>query len=137
MPPIDIAAFRKRAENPALDQSQLEALRENAARGGGEEYASIVDEVLAKRFPSARGTAGTGTPTTVTLLGAVSHFGTGKDAYLWLIEKLLSLKSDLLENYEPNRRRKESAGTGWVVQRVRDSAQVGDVEDVETFGEHV
>ena len=111
MLPIDIATFRKRAENPALDKSQLQALRENAVRSGGEEHINIVDEVLARRFPPTRGTTGSGTPTTVTFLSAVSHFDTGKDAYLWFIEQLRCAKLDLLESYEASKNRKETAGS--------------------------
>jgi hypothetical protein len=136
MPPIDIATFRKRAENPALDKSQLQALRENAARSGGEEYASIVDEVLARRFPPTRVTAGSGTPTTVTFLSAVNHFDTGKEAYLWLIEQLRRARPDLLENYETSKSRKENAGSRFSTRKSailpKDSKRLAKLDDYAT-----
>jgi hypothetical protein len=49
------------------------------------------------------------TPTSVTFRGASRNFPTAKEAYVWLVDKFLSTRPDLLED----RQRRESIAAGW------------------------
>lgn len=97
---IDANEFERRARNPALTQDQLETLKANALSKGNNEFAAIANDVLLERFPIAAKKSGGATPTTAVFVGKVQDFKTGKDAYLWLVERLRNHRSGLLESQD-------------------------------------
>jgi len=96
---MDIAQFEAMARNPARTREQLETLEKNALAKGNREFAAVASEALHDRFPQAKRKSGGATPTTAVILGRTEQFDSGKDAYIWLIERLRNHHNGLLETY--------------------------------------
>ncbi|PNG50280.1 MULTISPECIES: hypothetical protein [unclassified Variovorax] len=96
---MDIAQFEARARNPSLTREELESLKANALAKGNKEFAAIAAEVLDERFPMAKHKSAGATPTTATINGRVEQSVSGKDAYIWLVERLRDHRPGLLSVY--------------------------------------
>lgn len=97
---MDVADFERRARNPSLSREELETLKVNALAKGNREFASIAEEVLIERFPATSKKGGGATPTTAVFLGRNEDFPSGRDAYLWLIQRFREHHPNLLESQE-------------------------------------
>ena len=94
---MDAADFERRARNPSLSREELETLKGNALVKGNREFASITQEVLNERFPATSKKGGGTTPTTAVFLARAEDFPSGRDAYLWLIQRFREHYPNLLE----------------------------------------
>lgn len=97
---MDSADFERRARNPSLSREELETLKVNALEKGNREFAGIVQTVLVERFPATSKKGGGATPTTAVFLARTEDFPSGRDAYLWLIQRFRKHHPSLLENQE-------------------------------------
>ncbi len=97
---MDAAEFEKRARDPALNREQLETLKVNALAKGNREFAAIANEVFLDRFPTSARKRGGATPTTTNFDGRTEYFSTGKDAYLWLVQRFRERRQGLLESQD-------------------------------------
>ena len=97
---MDTAEFEKRTRASALNREQLETLKENALAKGNREFATIAAEVLLERFPTATKKSGGATPTTAVCGEKTEDFPSGKEAYLWLIQRLRDHRPHLLESQD-------------------------------------
>lgn len=97
---MDASEFERRARNPALSQGELETLRANALAKGNREFAAIADAVLKERFQNGRRKSGGATPTTAKFKSVQHDFHSGKDAYLWLLERMLEFRPTLFESQD-------------------------------------
>lgn len=97
---MDAADFERRARNPSLDRADLETLTANALAKCNREFAAIAAAVLNERFPGTAKKSGGATPTTAVFLDHTEHFASGKDAYIWLVQRLRDHHVGLLENQE-------------------------------------
>jgi hypothetical protein len=97
---MDAADFERRARNPSLSREELETLKVNALEKGNGEFASIAQEVLIERFPANSKKGGGATATTAIFLTRTEDFPSGKDAYLWLIQRFREHHPNLLESQE-------------------------------------
>jgi hypothetical protein len=102
---MDIHEFERRARDTRRTRAELENMKANAAAKGAVEYARIADEVLQERFPIKAKSGGGPTPTTAAFQGRGEDFGSGKEAYLWLVEQFCHFKPDALEAYVALNRR--------------------------------
>ena len=103
--------FEQHARQPARTREDLETMRANALAKGEVELEHIAAEVLAERFPTHAMQRSGPTPTTASLLGRSETFSTGKEAYLWLLERFRQHQPSICEAYEHLRRKDRSAGT--------------------------
>ena len=94
---ISIEEFERRLRN--VPRADLQLLVANAKRNANPDYAKLAQEVLHERFPLPTRRSGA-TPTTATFKGRAKHFSTGKDAYIWLLERFRHHKPRLLENQD-------------------------------------
>lgn len=97
---MNAAAFERRARNPSLDRADLETLRANALAKGHQEFAAIAAAVLTERFRGTAKKSGGATPTTAVFIGRTEHFASGKDAYIWLVQRLRGHHVGLFENQD-------------------------------------
>jgi len=102
---MDIQEFERRARDPRRTRTELENMKANAAAKGAVEYARVAEEVLRERFPIKGKSGGGPTPTTATFQGRSEDFDSGKEAYLWLVERFCHYKPDALEAYVALNRR--------------------------------
>lgn len=102
---MDIQEFERRARDPRRTRAEIETMRSNAAAKGAVEYVRIADEVLRERFPIKAKAGGGPTPTTAKFQEYSEDFGSGKEAYLWLVEQFFHYKADALEAYVALNRR--------------------------------
>lgn len=96
---MDITQFEARARNPSLTRAELESLVENALAKGNKEFDAMAAEVLRERFPTAKRKSAGATPTTASIKGRVEQLASGKDAYIWLVERLRNHRPGLLSAY--------------------------------------
>lgn len=96
---MDIREFERRARDVSRTRAELEQMKANAVAKGAVEHARIADEVLRERFPIKARSGGGSTPTTATFQRNVENFDSGKEAYLWLVERFCHYKPDALEAY--------------------------------------
>ena len=94
---MDIVKFEAMARDPARTREELDNLVANALAKGNREFAAIATEVLRDRFPHAKRKGGGATPTTARILVRAEQFDSGKDAYVWLIERLRDRHPGLLD----------------------------------------
>lgn len=97
---MDAQEFERRARNPSLTREQLETLKANALTKSKLEFANIANDVLQERFPSGGKKSVGATPTTATFGETSREFRSGKDAYLWMVERLRNHKVGLLETQD-------------------------------------
>jgi hypothetical protein len=89
---MDISRFQEQLNDPANSRQDLLTMRENAIRKGEREFARVAEDTLDKRFPGwnqVRSRRGRVTPTDVRFFAERRHFGTAKEAYVWLIERFV------------------------------------------------
>lgn len=87
-------------------------MRTNAAAKGAVEHARIADEVLRERFSIKAKSGGGPTPTIATFKAQSETFDSGKEAYLWLVERFCHYKPDALPAYTTLHRRGRTRGKG-------------------------
>ncbi|HOX67497.1 MAG TPA: hypothetical protein PKV56_06490 [Burkholderiaceae bacterium] len=109
--PMTPERFEQFARQPARTREELETMRANALAKGNVELAHIAAEVLAERFPTQTKQRSGPTQTTAAFLGRSETFGTGKEAYLWLLERFRQHQPLIFEAYELLRHKDRSAGT--------------------------
>jgi hypothetical protein len=97
---MDVIDFERRARKPTLSRDELETLKLNALAKDNREFAAIVDEILRERFSAVSRKSGGATPTTAVFLNREQDFPSGKDAYLWLVQRFREHKSGLFESQE-------------------------------------
>jgi hypothetical protein len=97
---MDASEFERRARNRALTGEDLETLKVNALAKGHRDFAAIANTVLLERFPSYAKKSGGATPTTAMCRGVEREFSSGKDAYVWLVERFRENHPPLLENQD-------------------------------------
>jgi hypothetical protein len=96
---MDSDRFERLARDPKRTRDELEAMRKNALEKEHREFAALVDEILGQRFPAAVARTGGATPTTARMLKSTGRFPSGKEAYLWLVERFMSHRPSLLDEY--------------------------------------
>lgn len=99
---MDIERFETIAKVPTRTKDDLIQMRTNALSKGEREFAAIAEEVLNERFPTwqkLKKSSGP-TPTTANFKSESRDFDTGKDAYIWLVEKFQSFMPSLLSNQD-------------------------------------
>jgi len=72
----------------AKTRAELEQLKTNVLARGDAESARLVETVLTERFPVRTKQRGGTTQTEATFKGRRESFDSGKEAYLWLLERL-------------------------------------------------
>lgn len=96
---MNTTQFERLARDPQRTRAELENMKANALAKGQAELANIANEVLRERFSvGARQRSGS-TPTTAVFRSRTENFGSGKEAYLWLVEQFCSYRPDALERY--------------------------------------
>ena len=93
---MDIARFEAIARS-LRTRDELEQLVANAKAAGRVQFIALGEQVLAERFPNQSKSRSGPNPTIATCLGKVGHFDTGKDAYVWLIQRFREHRPGLLE----------------------------------------
>jgi hypothetical protein len=96
---MDLSAFERRLRDPRMSRNDLETMQRNAAANGQLEHAELARRVLQERFPRSPNRSGGGTPTVARFLKDEQSFETGKAAYLWLVDRFLSYRPDVLDEY--------------------------------------
>ena len=92
--------FREHVDAPKRTREDLEQMRDNARNKGEGELARIAEIALAERFPSrgrARQREGRGTPATARFRKEQEWFPSSKEAYVWLMQKFIQDRPDILE----------------------------------------
>lgn len=103
---IDLEKFEARAREPGRTRVELENMRHNALNQGLMEYAAVADAVLRERYPAVPVRRGGGaTPTLALYRETRKDFSSGKDAYVWLIERMRDSRPGLLESLTAERKR--------------------------------
>lgn len=97
---MDASDFERWARNPSLGRAELETMQANALAKGNREFAAIAAAVLVERFPAALKKSGGATPTTAVFLERKVDFPSGKDAYIWLVQRFREHYPGLLENQD-------------------------------------
>lgn len=99
---LNIEKFEQLAKNSIRTQKELINLMNNALNNGHREHANIVKDQLDKRFPNWNSPKKVGgpTPTTAIFCGDRMDFKSGKEAYIWLIEKLIAVKPNIFSSQE-------------------------------------
>lgn len=92
--------FERMARKPALTREELETLKQNALAKGNRDFAAIAEAVLLERFPPAARKSGGATATTAAFLGREQDFQSGKEAYLWLVQRFRDHRPGLFESQE-------------------------------------
>ena len=109
---MNLHRFETIVRDPCRTQADIENMRRNALDKGEIECAKIASEVLCARFPKRSKRGGGATPTTARFLDETREFGCGKDAYLWLVAKLLAHRADALDRYLAHFQRSDSRSQG-------------------------
>jgi hypothetical protein len=102
------------ARNPARTRDELEQMKSNAFGKGDAVVAKLINDVILQRFPIVAKAGGGKTRTRATFRGRAEEFQSGKDAYLWLVERFHHAFPDALERYNSLHR---SGGKGNVSSR--------------------
>lgn len=92
---MDLAAFTRLVSDPARSRDDIKAMLENARKKGALEHVAIAKAELDRRFPGwnvVRSRRGGAKPAVARFHGRERQFPTSKDAYLWLIERLIETK---------------------------------------------
>jgi hypothetical protein len=84
---MDIQKFEQILRAPTRTRKELETMKTSALRNGEIEMAHLAEAVLKEHFPVANKRGGGATPTAATFRDSHKNFGSGKEAYLWLIEQ--------------------------------------------------
>jgi len=93
---MDIEKFTQLVNDPTRTKDNLQQMMKNALQKGMHEHALIAKEALDIRFPGWNEVkTGGATPTRVSFLNAEKKFSTAKDAYIWLIERFITVKPAL------------------------------------------
>lgn len=92
--------FEQMARRPALTREELETLKRNALTKGNRDFAAIAQAVLLERFPTAARNSGGAKATTALFLGREQDFQSGKEAYLWLVQRFRDHRPGLFESQE-------------------------------------
>lgn len=96
---MDIEKFTQLVNDPSRSKANLQQMMVNALQKGKREYAVIAKAALDNRFPGWNEVkVGGATPTRVTFRNTEKKFPTAKDAYIWLIERFITVKPELFEN---------------------------------------
>ena len=91
--------FRELVYDPRRTREQIEQMRTNALNKDEIDLARIAETALAERFPDrgrARKRRGGPVPTMARFRGEEKWFRSAKDAYVWLIEKFIWDRPDVL-----------------------------------------
>ena len=93
---MDIEKFTQLVNDPTRSKANLQQMMKNALQKGKHEYAAITKEVLDTRFPGWNEVkTGGATPTRVSFRSTEKIFPTAKNAYIWLIERFITVKPEL------------------------------------------
>ncbi len=109
---MDMARFESIVCDPRRTRADIETMRRHALDKGEIECAAIASEVLNAKFSTATKRGGGATPTTARFLDETREFGSGKDAYLWLVAKFSAHRSDALDLYTDLHQRAGSRSKG-------------------------
>lgn len=96
---MDMQTFAKHARNPGRTKDDLVTMMRNAIAGGHLECAQIARETLNIQFPdwdSPRSRRGGARPTRVKFRGPARIFLSEKEAYLWLVNRMVEAHPALL-----------------------------------------
>ncbi len=99
---MDLDRFGELVRNSSRTKDELIQMRKIAILKGEVDFAIVAEEVLNERFPTwekPRKSSGP-TPTTAIFKSETRDFNNGKEAYIWLIEKLRSARVGLLDSQE-------------------------------------
>lgn len=96
---MDLSKFESIVRDPRLKRSEVETMRKHALDKGEIECAAIASEVLNARFLATTRRGGGATPTIASFLDETREFGSGKEAYLWLVARFSAHRSDVLDRY--------------------------------------
>lgn len=96
---MDLARFESSVLDPRRTRADIETMRQHALDKGEIECATIASEVLSAKFPATTKRGGGATPTTARFLDETREFGSGKEAYLWLVTTFSAHRSDALDRY--------------------------------------
>jgi hypothetical protein len=96
---VDIKYFERLVRDPRKTREELENMRNSALAKGKPAFAAIANEVLLQRFPLRARRSGGATPTTAIFRDQRDEFGSGKEAYLWLVENFCRYQRDTLDRY--------------------------------------
>lgn len=89
---MDLDRFEKLVRNLSRTKDELIQMRKNPLLKDEVEFPIVAEEVLNERFPTwekSRKSSGP-TPTTAIFKSETRDFNNGKEAYIWLIEKMRS-----------------------------------------------
>ncbi len=95
---ITLEEFENRLRSAA--RADVEQMVANAKRNTDPAYAKLASEVFQERFGSVARRSGGSTPTTAIFRGKQADFPSGKDAYIWMIERFRQYHPGLLENQD-------------------------------------
>ena len=98
---MNLERFRQHAENPSRTKDDLVNMMRNATDRGERECAAIARLVLDSRFPGwdkPRSRRGGSKPTIARFQTFSEHFPTTKDAFVWLVERFISVKPEIFSN---------------------------------------
>lgn len=107
-----LARFESIVRDPRRTRADIEMMRRHALDKGETECAAIASEVLRARFPATTKRGGGATPTTARFLNDTREFGSGKEAYLWLVAMFSAHRYDALDRYVALHRQAGSRSRG-------------------------
>lgn len=92
--------FRTLVCDPSRSRQEIEQMLRNALAKGETELARIAKDTLDRRFPgwdTPHTRAAGARPTVAFFRGTERRFETSKEAYIWLLERFLTVKPQLFE----------------------------------------
>ena len=87
------------ARDPARTRDELEQMKANALAKGDVEAAKVINDVLLERFPVRTKSGGGKTHTEAAFRRRSERFDSGKEAYLWLVERFCGHCDNVLDRY--------------------------------------
>lgn len=96
---MDLARFEAIVRDPRRTRTDIETMWRHALDKNEIECAEIASEVLCSRFPARSRRGGGPTPTAARFLEETREFGSGKEAYLWLVTRFTEYHSGVIDRY--------------------------------------